>query len=114
MRLFHLVVVATAARSEAQRGPGHAEDTSRGAFGARRTPQIAAAKNMAGQKAASPASQRFMVGAVTTRLTVTVPAGIVGGELVRVAAPDGSYHSVVVPAGVAVGQEFRVPLPGFH
>ena len=65
---------------------------------------------MAEQKAASPASQRFMVGAVTTRLTVTVPAGIVGGELVRVAAPDGSYHSVVVPAGLSAGQQFSVEL----
>ena len=27
---------------------------------------------------------RFMTGAVTTRLTVTVPAGISGGDLVRV------------------------------
>jgi len=69
---------------------------------------------MAEQKAASPASQRFMVGAVTTRLTVTVPAGIVGGELVRVAAPDGSYHSVVVPAGLSAGQQFSVELLAGH
>jgi len=53
---------------------------------------------------------RFMVGAVTTRLTVTVPSGIVGGELVRVAAPDGSYHSVMVPAGLSAGQQFSVEL----
>ena len=69
---------------------------------------------MAEQKQASPASQRFMVGAVTTRLTVTVPAGIVGGELVRVAAPDGSYHSVVVPAGLSAGQQFSVELLAGH
>ena len=112
--LFHLVVVATAARSEAQRGPGHASDEPGGALGTRRTPRIAAATNMAEQKAASPASQRFMVGAVTTRLTVTVPAGIVGGELVRVAAPDGSYHSVVVPAGLSAGQQFSVELLAGH
>ena len=55
-----------------------------------------------------------MVGAVTTRLTVTVPAGIVGGELVRVAAPDGSYHSVVVPAGLSAGQQFSVELLAGH
>ena len=32
--------------------------------------------------------QRFVVGAITTRLTVTVPGSIVGGDLVRVAAPN--------------------------
>lgn len=53
----------------------------------------------------------YMVGAVTTRLTVTVPAGISGGELVRVAAPDGSYHSVMVPAGLSAGQQFSVREP---
>ena len=52
----------------------------------------------------------FIVGAVTTRLTVTVPPGIVGGELVRVAAPDGSYHSIMVPAGLSAGQQFSVEL----
>jgi len=50
----------------------------------------------------------YVVGAVTTRLTVTVPGGIAGGELVRVAAPDGSYHSVMVPAGLSAGQQFSV------
>ena len=50
--------------------------------------------------------QRFVVGAITTRLTVTVPGSIVGGDLVRVAAPDGSYHSVVVPSGLSAGQQF--------
>jgi len=54
--------------------------------------------------------QRFVVGAITTRLTVTVPGSIVGGDLVRVAAPDGSYHSVVVPAGLSAGQQFSVEL----
>lgn len=54
--------------------------------------------------------QRFIVGAITTRLTVTVPNSIVGGDLVRVAAPDGSYHSVVVPAGLSAGQQFSVEL----
>lgn len=52
----------------------------------------------------------YVVGAVTTRLTVTVPQGIVGGELVRVAAPDGSYHSIMVPAGLTAGQQFSVEL----
>ena len=52
----------------------------------------------------------YVVGAVTTRLTVTVPHGITGGELVRVAAPDGSYHSIMVPAGLAAGQQFSVEL----
>ena len=58
--------------------------------------------------------QRFVVGAITTRLTVTVPGSIVGGDLVRVAAPDGSYHSVVVPAGLSVGQQFSVELLAGH
>ena len=47
---------------------------------------------------------------MTTRLTVTVPSGISGGELVRVAAPDGSYHSVMVPSGLTAGQQFSVEL----
>ena len=50
------------------------------------------------------------VGTVTTRLTVTVPQGISGGDLVRVAAPDGSYHSIMVPAGLTSGQQFSVEL----
>ena len=50
------------------------------------------------------------VGTVTTRLTVTVPAGISGGDLVRVAAPDGSYHSIMVPGGLTSGQQFSVEL----
>ena len=50
------------------------------------------------------------VGTVTTRLTVTVPQGINGGDLVRVAAPDGSYHSIMVPGGLASGQQFSVEL----
>ena len=50
------------------------------------------------------------VGTVTTRLTVTVPQGIAGGDLVRVAAPDGSYHSIMVPGGLASGQQFSVEL----
>ena len=54
--------------------------------------------------------QRFVVGAITTRLTVTVPGSIVGGDLVRVAAPDGSYHSIMVPSGLASGQQFSVEL----
>ena len=58
--------------------------------------------------------QRFIVGAITTRLTVTVPGSIVGGDLVRVAAPDGSYHSVVVPAGLSAGQQFSVELLAGH
>ena len=53
----------------------------------------------------------YVVGAVTTRLTVTVPPGIVGGELVRVAAPDGSYHSIMVPAGLAAGQKSNFLFP---
>jgi hypothetical protein len=56
----------------------------------------------------------YIVGAVTTRLTVTVPAGICGGELVRVAAPDGSYHSVMVPAGLSAGQQFSVRADRTH
>ena len=59
-------------------------------------------------------SSRFILGAVTTRLTVTVPAGISGGDLVRVAAPDGSYHSVMVPAGLSAGQQFSVELLAGH
>jgi len=51
---------------------------------------------------------------VTTRLTVTVPAGISGGDLVRVAAPDGSYHSVMVPSGLTAGQQFSVELLAGH
>ena len=50
------------------------------------------------------------VGTVTTRLTVTVPQGITGGDLVRVAAPDGSYHSIMVPGGLTSGQQFSVEL----
>ena len=50
------------------------------------------------------------VGTVTTRLTVTVPQNISGGDLVRVAAPDGSYHSIMVPGGLASGQQFSVEL----
>lgn len=50
------------------------------------------------------------VGTVTTRLTVTVPQGIAGGDLVRVAAPDGSYHSIMVPGGLTSGQQFSVEL----
>lgn len=54
---------------------------------------------------------RFARGAaITTRLTVTVPQGIVGGDLVRVAAPDGSYHSIMVPGGLTSGQQFSVEL----
>ncbi|KAL1530241.1 hypothetical protein AB1Y20_001156 [Prymnesium parvum] len=59
---------------------------------------------------AAPETPGYVVGAVTTRLTVTVPHGIVGGELVRVAAPDGSYHSIMVPAGLTAGQQFSVEL----
>eukprot|EP00966_Prymnesium_polylepis_P186496 4323127-Prymnesium_polylepis.1 len=62
---------------------------------------------MAEEKAPQPG---YVVGAVTTRLTVTVPHGIAGGELVRVAAPDGSYHSIMVPAGLMAGQQFSVEL----
>ena len=58
--------------------------------------------------------QRYVVGAITTRLTVTVPGSITGGDLVRVAAPDGSYHSVVVPAGLSAGQQFSVELLAGH
>ena len=50
------------------------------------------------------------IGPVTTRLTVTVPAGISGGDLVRVVAPDGSYHSIMVPPGLTAGQQFSVEL----
>jgi hypothetical protein len=39
-----------------------------------------------------------------------VPQGINGGDLVRVAAPDGSYHSIMVPGGLASGQQFSVEL----
>lgn len=53
---------------------------------------------------------RTEIGAVTTRLTVTVPPGINGGDLVRVAAPDGSYHSIMVPGGLTPGQQFSVEL----
>jgi hypothetical protein len=53
---------------------------------------------------------RTDIGAVTTRLTVTVPQGITGGDLVRVAAPDGSYHSIMVPGGLMSGQQFSVEL----
>lgn len=53
---------------------------------------------------------RTDIGAVTTRLTVTVPQGISGGDLVRVAAPDGSYHSIMVPGGLMSGQQFSVEL----
>eukprot|EP00965_Chrysotila_dentata_P167707 5537950-Pleurochrysis_carterae.AAC.1 len=55
-------------------------------------------------------SSKFILGAVTTRLTVTVPTGLSGGELVRVAAPDGSYHTVMVPDGLSAGQQFSVEL----
>ena len=57
-----------------------------------------------------PAPPPCSIGAVTTRLTVTVPQGINGGDLVRVAAPDGSYHSIMVPGGLASGQQFSVEL----
>jgi hypothetical protein len=57
-----------------------------------------------------PAQSPCSIGAVTTRLTVTVPQGINGGDLVRVAAPDGSYHSIMVPGGLASGQQFSVEL----
>ena len=57
-----------------------------------------------------PAPPPCSIGAVTTRLTVTVPQGISGGDLVRVAAPDGSYHSIMVPGGLASGQQFSVEL----
>ena len=46
--------------------------------------------------------------AVVVKLTVTVPQGINGGDLVRVAAPDGSYHSIMVPSGLASGQQLPV------
>jgi F0F1-type ATP synthase epsilon subunit len=39
-----------------------------------------------------------------------VPQGINGGDLVRVAAPDGSYHSIMVPSGLTTGQQFSVEL----
>ena len=32
----------------------------------------------------------------------------------RVAAPDGSYHSVVVPSGLSAGQQFSVELLAGH
>lgn len=48
--------------------------------------------------------------AVVVKLTVTVPQGISGGDLVRVAAPDGSYHSIMVPNGLSSGQQFSVEL----
>ena len=53
---------------------------------------------------------QYAVGTVTTRLTVTVPQGISGGDLVRVAAPDGSYHSIMVPGGLNSGEQFSVEL----
>lgn len=48
--------------------------------------------------------------AVVVKLTVTTPQGINGGDLVRVAAPDGSYHSIMVPGGLTAGQQFSVEL----
>ena len=48
--------------------------------------------------------------AVVVKLTVTTPQGIGGGDLVRVAAPDGSYHSIMVPGGLTAGQQFSVEL----
>ena len=48
--------------------------------------------------------------AVVVKLTVTTPQGISGGDLVRVAAPDGSYHSIMVPGGLTSGQQFSVEL----
>ena len=55
------------------------------------------------------AAPQYAVGTVTTRLTVTVPQGINGGDLVRVAAPDGSYHSIMVPGGLAAYEpQFQV------
>ena len=48
--------------------------------------------------------------AVVVKLTVTTPQGIAGGDLVRVAAPDGSYHSIMVPGGLTSGQQFSVEL----
>ena len=57
-----------------------------------------------------PPAPSCAIGAVTTRLTVTVPQGISGGDLVRVAAPDGSFHNIMVPGGLASGQQFSVEL----
>ena len=48
--------------------------------------------------------------AVVVKLTVTTPQGIGGGDLVRVAAPDGSYHSIMVSGGLTAGQQFSVEL----
>ena len=50
---------------------------------------------------------KFILGAVTTRLTVTVPYGLSGGELVRVAAPNSVYHTVIIPDGLTSGQQAR-------
>ena len=56
------------------------------------------------------ASPLLVAGPTTTRLTVTVPNNIRGGELVRVSAPDGNYHSVMVPNGLSPGQQFSIEL----
>ena len=77
-----------------------------------RCSDVCARRKMAQEQVEQP--PRFMTGAVTTRLTVTVPAGISGGDLVRVAAPDGSYHSVMVPSGLTAGQQFSVELLAGH
>ena len=57
-----------------------------------------------------PAASSHTAAAVVVKLTVTVPPSISGGDLVRVAAPDGSYHSIMVPSGLSSGQQFSVEL----
>ena len=46
----------------------------------------------------------------TVQLAVSCPPDAAPGTLVRVAAPDGSFHDVTVPAGVLPGQSFHVEL----
>lgn len=85
----------------------------RAAGSAAREAMMAPAMNPAAMHPAHPAPagpNAPTIGAVTTRLTVTVPQGIAGGDLVRVAAPDGSFHSIMVPGGLASGQQFSVEL----
>ena len=72
------------------------ETHARNPGGGRRQPErhIAASSN-------SPASQQLV-------LTVTVPAGVLPGQVIQIQAPDGRIVNVTVPPQCGPGSSFQV------